>query len=85
LTKTKFIVYGGCRSYFKKLYETKLASAITCNDDLEDVITDYMNKCPKSFDVEVNNKNDYESQKKVGDYGKNDKWGKNDKNGKWNH
>lgn len=81
LTKEKFIVYGGCRSYFKKLYEVKLTSAITCNDDLEDVITDYMNKCPKTFvtDNYVDNK-----EKKVGDY--DNKWSKNDKyGGKKNH
>ncbi len=49
LTETKFVVYGGCRSWFKKIFEIKLSAALTCDDDLEDILQGYMNKCKDSF------------------------------------
>ncbi len=70
LTETSFIVYGGCHSYFEKVYEEKLKCAITCADDLEDVMQDYMNSCKGKW-VGHNNDN-YGNKDKDYGYGNKD-------------
>jgi len=55
LTDDSFIVYGGCDNWFNKVYERKLGAAITCEDDLQNVIQDYMNTCRNNFGDYVKN------------------------------
>ncbi len=71
LTDTKFIVYSGCGNWWKKVYETKLTNALTCDDDLMAVMQDYMNSCRNNF-------GDYMNQNVGND---NKKWGNDNK--KW--
>lgn len=44
LTSDSFIIYSGY-SYFTRLYKVNLKTKLTCADDLQNVIQDYMNSC----------------------------------------
>ncbi len=70
LTSTSFVVYGGCHSYFENVYEQKLTAAITCEDDLENVMQDYMNSCKGKW---VAHNDNYGNMNKDNGYGNKDK------------
>lgn len=52
LTAERFVVYGGCHCYFTIVYEQNLNAKLTCEDDYENVMQDYIKSYQGKWNVQ---------------------------------